>query len=116
MLTIRPANLADAQAIQVIYAPYVEKTAITLNMKFPVFKNLRIVSIKPLKLTLIWSLKRMDKFSDMPMLQPTMPGQLIIGQLNCPSICMKMPVVEVWEVSSMMLLKRNLNNGAFCDS
>ena len=29
---------------------------------------------------------------------------------------MKMPVVEVWEVSSMMLLKRNLNNGASCDS
>ena len=23
---------------------------------------------------------------------------------------------QVWEVSSMMLLKRNLNNGAFCDS
>lgn len=99
MLTIRPANLADAQAIQVIYAPYVEKTAITFEYEFPVLKNLRIVSIKPLKLTLIWSLKRMDKFSDMPMLQPTMPGQLIIGQLNCPSICMKMPVVEVWEVS-----------------
>ena len=55
MLTIRPANLADAQAIQVIYAPYVEKTAITFEYEVPSVKNLRIVSIKPLKLTLIWS-------------------------------------------------------------
>ena len=35
MLTIRPANLADAQAIQVIYAPYVEKTAITFEYEVP---------------------------------------------------------------------------------
>jgi len=35
MLTIRPANLADAQAIQVIYAPYVEKTAITFEVDVP---------------------------------------------------------------------------------
>ena len=35
MLTIRPANLADAQAIQVIYAPYVEKTAITFEYLVP---------------------------------------------------------------------------------
>ena len=31
MLTIRPASLTDAQAIQTIYAPYVEKTAITFE-------------------------------------------------------------------------------------
>ena len=36
MLTIRPANLADAQAIQAIYAPYVEKTAITFEYEVPV--------------------------------------------------------------------------------
>ena len=83
MLTIRPANLADAQAIQVIYAPYVEKTAITFEYEVPSVQKFENRIIKPLKLTLIWSLKRMDKFSDMPMLQPTMPGQLIIGQLNC---------------------------------
>ena len=33
MITIRPANLADAQAIQAIYAPYVEKTAITFRIR-----------------------------------------------------------------------------------
>ena len=35
MLTIRPANLSDAQAIQTIYAPYVEKTAITFEYEVP---------------------------------------------------------------------------------
>ena len=35
MLTIRPVNLADAQAIQTIYAPYVEKTAITFEYEVP---------------------------------------------------------------------------------
>ena len=35
MITIRPANLADAQAIQAIYAPYVEKTAITFEYEVP---------------------------------------------------------------------------------
>lgn len=107
MLTIRPAKLSDAKAIQSIYAPYVEKTALPLNMRFRVFKNLRIVSIKPLKIILIWSLKRMDKFSAMLMPQPTMLEQPIIGQLNCPSICMKMPVVEGWEVNFTMPLKKS---------
>ena len=35
MITIRPANLADAQAIQAISAPYVEKTAITFEYEVP---------------------------------------------------------------------------------
>ena len=35
MLTIRLANLTDAQAIQAIYAPYVEKTAITFEYEVP---------------------------------------------------------------------------------
>ena len=35
MLTIRPASLSDAQAIQAIYAPYVEKTAITFEYEVP---------------------------------------------------------------------------------
>lgn len=35
MLTICPANLADAQAIQPIYAPYVEKTPITFEYEVP---------------------------------------------------------------------------------
>ena len=35
MLTIRPASLSDAQAIQTIYAPYVEKTAITFEYEVP---------------------------------------------------------------------------------
>ena len=43
MLTIRPASLSDAQAIQAIYTPYVEKTAITFEYEVPqcsrVWKN-----------------------------------------------------------------------------
>ena len=35
MLTIRPAKLSDAKAIQSIYAPYVEKTAITFEYEVP---------------------------------------------------------------------------------
>ena len=35
MLTIRPASLSDAQAIQAIYTPYVEKTAITFEYEVP---------------------------------------------------------------------------------
>lgn len=35
MLTIRPAKLSDAPAIQTIYAPYVEKTAITFEYDVP---------------------------------------------------------------------------------
>ena len=53
MLTIRPANLADAQAIQVIYAPYVEKTAITFEYEVPSVQKFENRIIKPLKLTLI---------------------------------------------------------------
>ena len=55
MLTIRPASLSDAQAIQAIYAPYVEKTAIPLNMRFPVFKSLKNALARRLKNTLISS-------------------------------------------------------------
>ena len=35
MLTIRPASLSDAQAIQAIYAPYVRETAITFEYEVP---------------------------------------------------------------------------------
>ena len=35
MLTIRSASLSDAPAIQAIYAPYVEKTAITFEIAVP---------------------------------------------------------------------------------
>lgn len=35
MLTIRPAKFSDAKAIQSIYAPYVEKTAITFEYEVP---------------------------------------------------------------------------------
>ena len=35
MLTIRPAKSSDAKAIQSIYAPYVEKTAITFEYEVP---------------------------------------------------------------------------------
>ena len=35
MLTIRPAKLSDAPAIQAIYSPYVEKTAITFEYEVP---------------------------------------------------------------------------------
>ena len=35
MLTIRSASLSDAQAIQAIYAPYVEKTAFTFEYEVP---------------------------------------------------------------------------------
>ena len=48
-----------------------------------------------------------DKFSAMLMPQPTMLEQPIIGQLNCPSICMKMPVVEGWEANFTMPLKKS---------
>ena len=93
---------------------YVEKTAITFgNMKFPVFKNLRIVSIKPLETYPYLVAEEDGQVLGYAYASTYYARTLIIGQLNCPSICMKMLVVEVWEVSSMMLLKRNLNNGAF---
>lgn len=107
MLTIRPVKLSDAKAIQSIYAPYVEKTAITFEYEVPSVQEFENRINKTLEIILIWSLKRMGKFWDMPMLQPTMPGQLIIGQLNCPSICTKMPVVEVWEANFTMPLKKS---------
>lgn len=48
-----------------------------------------------------------DKFSAMLMPQPTMLEQPMIGRQNCPSICMKMPVVEGWEANFTMPLKKS---------
>ena len=39
-IIIRTASAADAPALLKIYRPYVENTAITLNMMFPPQKNL----------------------------------------------------------------------------
>ena len=89
MLTIRPVKLSDAKAIQSIYAPYVEKTAITFEYEVPSVQEFE---------------NRINKTLET---YPTMPGQLIIGQLNCPSICTKMPVVEVWEANFTMPLKKS---------
>ena len=52
----------------------------------------------------------MAEFSAMLMLQPIMLVQPMIGQQNCLFIFMKMRVVEVWEISSMMPLRRNLRS------
>lgn len=118
MLTIRPANLADAQS----YSGHLctlcwEKTAITFEYEVPSVQEFENRINKTLETyLLIWSLKRMDKFSDMPMLQPTMPGH-IIGQLVVHLFALKTPVVEVWGSQLYDALEEeNLNNGAFCDS
>lgn len=42
MLTIRPAKSSDAKAIQSIYAPYVEKTAITFEYEVPSVQEFEI--------------------------------------------------------------------------
>ena len=116
MLTIRPANLADAQAIQVIYAPYVEKTAITFEYEVPSVQEFE---------------NRINKtLETYPYLVAEEDGQ-VLGYAYASTYYARTAYnwttelsiylhedarVEVWEVSSMMLLKRNLNNGAFCDS
>ena len=82
MLTIRPASLSDAQAIQAIYAPYVEKTAITFEY-FPVFKSLKNALARRLKYIPIQQQKRMAKFQATLMPQPIMLAQPMIGPLNC---------------------------------
>ena len=92
MLTIRPVNQADAQAIQTIYAPYVENTAITFEYEVPSVQEFEKRISKTIekypylvKNTLIQQQKRMDKFSAMLMLQPTMLAQPMIGRQNCLS-------------------------------
>ena len=49
MLTIRSASLSDAQAIQAIYAPYVEKTAITFEYEVPSVQEFEARISKTLK-------------------------------------------------------------------
>ena len=41
MLTIRPASLSDAQAIQPSIHPMSRRQLLPLNMRFPVFKSLK---------------------------------------------------------------------------
>ena len=53
MLTIRPASLSDAQAIQTIYAPYVEKTAITFEYEVPSVQEFEKRISKTLENTLL---------------------------------------------------------------
>ena len=43
--TIRLATLADAPALLAIYAPYVQNTAITLNMRCRLWRNLKIACV-----------------------------------------------------------------------
>ena len=52
MLTIRPASLSDAQAIQAIYAPYVEKTAITFEYEVPSIQEFENALARRLKIPL----------------------------------------------------------------
>ena len=102
MLTIRPANLADAQAIQVIYAPYVEKTAITFEYEVPSVQEFENRINKTLETYPYLVAEEDGQVLGYAYASTYYARTAIIGQLNCPSICMKMPVVEVWEVSSMM--------------
>ena len=83
MLTIRPANLSDAQAIQAIYTPQSRRQLLPLNMRFPVFKSLKNALARRLKNTPIQSQKRMAKFQATLMPQPIMLAQPMIGPLNC---------------------------------
>lgn len=116
MLTIRPASLSDAQAIQAIYTPQSRRQLLPLNMRFPVFKSLKNAFARRLKNTPIQQRKRMAKFQAMLMPQPIMLVQPMIGRQNCLFIFMKMHVVEVWEASFMMPQKRNLKNEDSCVS
>ena len=116
MLTIRPASLSDAQAIQAIYTPQSRRQLLPLNMRFPVFKSLKNALARRLKNTPIQQQKRMAKFQAMLMPQPIMLVQPMIGRQSCLSIFMKMHVVEVWEASSMMPQRRNLRSVASCVS
>ena len=116
MLTIRPAKLSDAPAIQAIYAPYVEKTAITFEYEVPSVQEFE---------------NRINKtLETYPYLVAEEDGQ-VLGYAYASTYYARTAydwttelsiylhedaLVEVWEVSSMMLLKRNLNNEAFCDS
>lgn len=55
MLTIRPVSLSDAQAIQAIYAPYVEKTAITFEYEVPSVQEFENALARRLKIPLFSS-------------------------------------------------------------
>ena len=116
MLTIRPASLSDAQAIQAIYTPQSRRQLLPLNMRFPVFKSLKNALARRLKNTPIQQQKRMAKFQAMLMPQTIMLAQPMIGRQSCLSIFMKMHVVEVWEASSMMPQRRNLRSVGTCVS
>lgn len=83
MLTIRPASLSDAQAIQAIYTPQSRRQLLPLNMRFPVFKSLKNALARRLKNTPIQQQKRMAKFQATLMPQPIMLAQPMIGPLNC---------------------------------
>lgn len=83
MLTIRPASLSDAQAIQAIYTPQSRRQLLPLNMRFPVFKSLKNAFARRLKNTPIQQRKRMAKCQAMLMPQPIMLVQPMIGPLNC---------------------------------
>ena len=118
MLTIRPAKLSDAPAIQAIYAPYVEKTAITFEYEVP--------SIQEFEARIS---KTLEKF---PYLVVEEDGRVLgyayastyyartaydwTTELSIYLIFMKMRVVEVWEISSMMPLRRNLRSEGSCVS
>ena len=113
MLTIRPASLSDAQAIQVIYAPYVEKTAITFEYEVPSIQEFE---------------NRINKtLENYPYLVAEEDGQ-VLGYAYASTYYavtaydwttelsiyfMKMHVVEVLEVSSMMPLEEELEQRGY---
>lgn len=116
MLTIRPAKLSDAPAIQAIYAPYVEKTAITFEYEVP--------SVQEFEARIS---KTLEKF---PYLVVEEDGR-VLGYAYASTYYARTAYDWTTElsiylhedargrglgISSMMPLRRNLKNEAFYDS
>ena len=90
-ITIRMAEESDAQALLAIYAPYVEKTAVTFEYEVPTvleFKN-RIAST--LKRYPIWLPSGTDTSWAMPMHPHLRRGLPMTGLWKPPSMCPKAP-------------------------
>lgn len=116
MLTIRPASLSDAQAIQAIYTPQSRRQLLPLNMRFPVFKSLKNALARRLKNTPIQQQKRMAKFQATLMPQPIMLAQPMIGPLNCLFMQQKKRVDKGLDRPFIRPQKRSCKHVASCVS
>ena len=84
-LQIRVATKEDAEALLAIYAPYVEKTAITFEYEVPSIEEFRCRIQETLKNIPIWSQKKTGKLSVMLMRGPFMSVRPMTGRWRPPS-------------------------------